>query len=46
MIFSTTINGKKMNLSISSDKPEISILNDKKKQNIDCILINDDTISL
>ena len=46
MIFSTTINGEKMNLSISSDKYEISILNDKKKQTIDCILINDDTISL
>jgi len=46
MIFSTTINGKKLNLSISSDKYEVSILNDKKKQTIDCIPINDDTISL
>ena len=46
MIFSTTINGEKVNLSISSEKHEISILNDKKKHTIDCILLNDHTISL
>ena len=45
MIFSTSINGKEIELDISNNN-EINVLNNVKTQTIDCSFINDSTISL